>query len=95
VGVGSPSPPSKGHNISKAIPKIVLGNNHARLKSYIKYLFIYLEFLVPATNINHAKLVDLVSQYLNSFLILLILSPNRAKLGPRLVLGFLINFEGF
>jgi hypothetical protein len=42
VGVGSPSPPSKGHNISKAITKIVLGNNHARLKSYIKYLFIYL-----------------------------------------------------
>jgi hypothetical protein len=39
--VGSPSPPSsKGHNISKAITKIVLGNNHARLKSYIKYLFI-------------------------------------------------------
>jgi hypothetical protein len=88
VGVGSSSPPSKGHNISKAITKIVLGNNHARLKSYIKYLFIYFEVLVPATNINHAKLVYLISQYLNSFLILLILSLNQAKLGSRLVLDF-------
>jgi hypothetical protein len=50
--VGSPSPPSsKGHNISKAITKIVLGNNHARLKPYIKYLFIYFEVLVPTTKL--------------------------------------------
>ncbi len=87
--VGSPSPPSKAHNISKAITKIVLGNNHARLKSYIKYLFILrFWYHLPTTNINHAKLVHLVSQYLNSFLILLILSPNQTKLEPRLVLDF-------
>jgi hypothetical protein len=53
VGVGSPSPPSNGRNISKAITKIVLGNIHARLKPYIKYLFIYLEVLVPTTSYQH------------------------------------------